>query len=539
MKKIWGLGLAGIMAFSTIGGCGNQEESAAKNPADDVEKTTVGVSDTEENQDTDTEENQDGIYNVDWDDMAEITVMYLSNTAIPSGLKNVEAAINEITEKEINTHVNLTMVESGNYSQQVGLIMASAEPIDLILTTPIASSTYDTMRTQNQLMDISGLLEDYGQPILENLGDLVKATTVGDAVYAVTGYRNLATSNYILMRSDILEDLGLTEKAENMTTWAEYEEILEAVKNSEKWSTVSGIISSTKGYVVGLSGTILCGDTFGDTRSYDNLGSKDYVSVSLEAGEPKVQLTFDTDEYREMYERVHRWYEKGYVYKDATTTTENAEELVKSGVGFSYIAGGGYGMQEVKSTSAGYDLTCVKISDNPLTTASCTLFSWAVPTVAKEPEAAITFLSMMFSDERIANLLAWGIEGIDYEVVDGEACFIEGNEETAYHTVDFMYGNQFLLKPWDGLGADYYEHCQQEMDNARISPYLGFSADTSSLSSEIAAVTSTLNEYLPQINCGTADEETYNAFIDKLNSVGMQKIIDTYQQQLDAWLENN
>ena len=219
MKKIWGLGLAGIMAFSTIGGCGNQEESAAKNPADDVEKTTVGVSDTEENQDTDTEENQDGIYNVDWDDMAEITVMYLSNTAIPSGLKNVEAAINEITEKEINTHVNLTMVESGNYSQQVGLIMASAEPIDLILTTPIASSTYDTMRTQNQLMDISGLLEDYGQPILENLGDLVKATTVGDAVYAVTGYRNLATSNYILMRSDILEDLGLTEKAENMTTW--------------------------------------------------------------------------------------------------------------------------------------------------------------------------------------------------------------------------------------------------------------------------------------------------------------------------------
>lgn len=43
-------------------------------------------------------------------------------------------------------------------------------------------------------------------------------------------YRDLTASNFIAMRTDMLEDLELLEKAENMTTWAEYEEILEAVK---------------------------------------------------------------------------------------------------------------------------------------------------------------------------------------------------------------------------------------------------------------------------------------------------------------------
>ena len=68
------------------------------------------------------------------------------------------------------------------------------------------------MVSQNQYMDISGLLEEYGQPILETAGSLMDATTVGDAIYAVPTYRNLVTSAYIIMRTDVLEDLGLLEK---------------------------------------------------------------------------------------------------------------------------------------------------------------------------------------------------------------------------------------------------------------------------------------------------------------------------------------
>ena len=58
------------------------------------------------------------------------------------------------------------------------------------------------------------------------LGDLVLGTTINGKIYGVTGYRNLACSAYLVMRTDVLEDLGLLEKAQNMTSLSEYEAIL-------------------------------------------------------------------------------------------------------------------------------------------------------------------------------------------------------------------------------------------------------------------------------------------------------------------------
>ena len=60
----------------------------------------------------------------------------------------------------------------------------------------------------------------------------------------------------------------------------------------------------------------------------------------------------------------------------------------------------------------------------------------------KSREAAVTFLEMLFNDTRIANLFAWGVEGVDYQVgADGVAGYIEGNEEPAYQTVPFLDPN--------------------------------------------------------------------------------------------------
>ena len=76
---------------------------------------------------------------------------------------------------------------------------------------------------------------------------------------------------------------------------------------------------------------------------------------------------------------------------------------------------------------------------------------------------------MMYTDTRIANLLAWGIEGVDYQVKDGIAYYIEGNETPQYHTNDFFYGNQFNVLPWDGTNADFRENSLEAMENAEVS----------------------------------------------------------------------
>ncbi len=539
-RRMLSMAMAGIMGLSLLAGCGNS--SGTGNGSQDTQssaETEAAAADTSSAaSDTGTSQ-AEGDSEV-LEDIAEITMVYMPMGAIPSGLQEVEDAINEITENEINVHVDIQMIESGNYDQQISLMMSSSEKVDLMLTLPIGSSSYNNMANQKQFMDISGLLEEYGQDVLSTVGSLIESTTVDGSIYAVPTYRTLVTSAYIVMRTDVLEDLGLLEKAQNMTSFTEYEEILAAVKSSEKWSYLAGIVNSdVDGLCLPLAGSYLGVDNFSDATSYDQLGDLNkIIAIDPEGSDDTVRMNFDTPEYKAMIDKMRDWYEKGYVYEDAATTDDAAETLIKSNVGFSYFVEGEIGIETSKTAACGMPMTCVKIVTHPISTSSCTKFVWAVPNSSTEPEAAVKFMNMMYTDSRIENLLVWGIEGRDYQVKDGVAYFMDGQDanSVAYQTADFMFGNQFLAYPWDGQTADFREVAKEEMDGAQESKYLGFSCDTTNIQNQLTAIANVISEFGPSLESGIAPEGTYEEFIQKLYDSGAQDIVDEYQRQLDEWL---
>ena len=257
-KKLLALGLTGMMALGSLAACGtgtdtqSQENTQAAETTgveDNTAQTEAGGEEAGESEaaSEDTASAQesgsaaDVSYNVTWDDLVEINVVSPAPGAIPSGLQEVEDAINEITESQISVHVNFTMVEMGSYAQQVSLMMSSNEQVDLLMSFPVGSATFSSMVTQNQLMDITDLMSEYGQPILDTVGQYINATTVNGTIYGVPTYRNYASGAKLLMRTDVLEDLGLLEQAESITSLSELEPILEAVKSSEKWSYLAGL----------------------------------------------------------------------------------------------------------------------------------------------------------------------------------------------------------------------------------------------------------------------------------------------------------
>ena len=65
--------------------------------------------------------------------MAEIELFYFTFVS-PKDVQHVEDAINTITEEKINTHVNITVMDVNSYIQQIGIMMAGNEQIDLMLT---------------------------------------------------------------------------------------------------------------------------------------------------------------------------------------------------------------------------------------------------------------------------------------------------------------------------------------------------------------------------------------------------------------------
>ena len=537
-KKLFALLLVMCLVVSLMGACGNSENAGTDNGAaqagEDSDKTATVAGDTNDADDADDEDDEE---------IAEINMVYLTTSAIPSGLSDVEAAINEITEAEINTHVKLEVIEAGSYEQQVGLKSSSGEKVDLLLTFPAGSASFNNMTSQHQLMDISGYLEEFGQGVLDTAGELVSATSQGDAVYGVTTYRSLVSGVYIVMRTDVLESLGLLEKAQNMTSLTEYEEILQAVKDSEEWNYLAGIAASnTTGTCLPLGGAYLAAENFSDDYFYDQLGDLNkLIAIDPDGSDATVVNNFKTEEYKAMYLKMKEWYDNGYVYRDVTTQSEAAEEYVKSNVVFSYFSLSEIGVESAKAAACGMPMTCVKLTTLPVTTSSCTKFVWTVPVSATEPEAAVKFLNMMYTDSRIANLLAWGIEGTHYQVKDGVAYYMDGEDANncAYHAADFLFGNQFLVLPWEGMDKNFREAAKAEMDSAVKSAYLGFSCDTSNLQNELSAVGNAIAEYLPSIDSGIAAESDYEAFLEKLDKSGAQTIIDEYQTQLNAWIAGN
>lgn len=345
------------------------------------ESSDAGSTSSEETGGAEAADGSKASYNVTWDDMADVKMVLIAPGAIPPGLPEVEAAVNELTESQINTHVTIEMLEMGNYIQQVSLKMSSNEQVDLLMTFPGGSATFSAMQSQGQLMDITDLMSEYGQPVLDTVGDYIKATTIAGGIYGVLVYRNYASYVNALMRADVVESLGLTEQAQSIETLADFEEILAAVKASDEWSQLS-LLAPAAG-----NGSI------------------------------------------------------GYIYSDSATSTESAYDLIKGDKLFATLISGELDIESVAEGMTGMDMICVPIMTLPVKTQTCTMFSWVVPQSSAYPEAAVTLLSMMYTDPEINNLLAWGIEGRDYVVEDGVANYPNGDSNVPYHSSDYINGN--------------------------------------------------------------------------------------------------
>ncbi len=511
-KKIMALFMVMILAAAMLGACGKSESN----------DTTGNVANTNDNATvTDVAENED---------MAEINVMVMSLGPMGDGKNAVEDAVNTITEKEINTHVTLTYVEVGSYAQQLSLAITGNEKVDLCLLTPIPTASFNTLVAQNQLVPLNDLLTQYAPETLGVIGELVKGTTVNGNTYALPVYRDLSSYGYITARKDLVEAAGQLDSFNNMKTWTDFENIMKAVTAKNDIAGISN--GDTAGNVMILGGADFSSDNFAENYTFDTLGDSSKVIYCDENG--KVMNLFETTAYKQMIDRVRQWYQEDLVYKDAPTSKETADSLLKSNVTFSNVCMGETNIAANKSALVGHEMIVKQVTPFMLNTAATTKFAWGVPVCAKEQEAAVKFLNLMYTNKDIMNTLCWGIEGRDYVVTDGVANFPEGvtMDNAAYHSSDFLWGNSFIAYPWDSA-ADEREVSKANTDSMPVSPFLGFSCDTSNISNELTAISNVVSEYAPGLESGTTDN--YDEFIKKLKDVGVDKLVAEYQTQLDAW----
>ncbi len=527
LRKLLAIVLAGAMAVTMLAACGGKDEGAAQ-PA--AQEEAAGA-----------EEAADAGAEATWDEVTEISV-YLLNAGnmTEEGQKRVQDAMNAITEKTAGVHANINYLTIGDAITQVGLMLASGADFD-VMGLGFGPASYSMLMANKQLLDITEYMEEDGQDILNTLGDYIKVNTLGGQIYGIPCFRNYAMGGYLVMRTDVLEELGLVEEAEGLKSWTEAEALFEKVYDAKKLAIFGDskkALSATVNTSIIVPGKV----DFKDVMTYDMLNDSLYL---MYAGSESDNLTARPllDSYRKQQDMIRDWYQKGWIYKDSEINGEdNGDVLQSNGVIFAQFTPSEYGIEAMKEQAMNCDLTVLDIVQVPVDSYGVNHFGMAIPVTCDEPEASVRWVNELFKSPELMNLVTWGIEGEDYVLLDdGRATFPEGKDfgSVGYHNQDFTIGNHFLIAPWDSQDADFRDQELKVLRESPMSPYFGFQADTNDLSNTISQLTVVTDKYTPGIYCGNYTDEYYDEFVNALKSAGIDDYIAAYQQQLDAWKAAN
>lgn len=454
-------------------------------------------------------------------------------------MTSIEDALNQITVPKIGVKVHIEGITMANYANQIGLMMSGGEQLDVMGFI----GNYSNWLSKNQMMPMNDYIDTYGAGAKEVIGeDFLKATTSDGKLYALPTLNGKAATMNFVIRTDLVKELNLPvdqltmasnfdEYCKNLDLITGMYEKIHAAHPEYACVVPSSVNPNTLYFDVAVPFTDTLNDSLGVLMPQDNYS--------------KVVNMYESEEFRKLCDYAYQWNKAGYVLEDATTTQESALTFMQNGRAAGWYINGEEGQAEQYTTATGVDVSSYKFCQPFITTTAVNSLGFAISATSQYPEASMKFLNEMYTDPDVVNLLDWGIDGRDYELQDdGTVDFPDGvtADNTAYGlNMDWFFGNQFLSHIW-GKGRDttIYKRLEENNKTAKKTPVMGFSYDSTKVSTELAAITNVISQYQPGLQCGTLDPSTeLDAFNQALYDAGLQNVIDEKQSQLDAWRANN
>ena len=456
--------------------------------------------------------------------LENIIFTYYVNSTIARDLREVEAAINEITEASIQVHVTLQPISLGTYNEQINLMLTSQEPMDVFAMSGTRFSSYVS---NQQCIPLDDLLSEHGQGILETVGrEFLKGGSIDGVTYGVMPLRDIAQGVGFYIRKDYVEKYGID--LSKVHTMQDVEPILAAIKAAEP-DLYPLVVENN----VTLSPVEMC-------AGKDNVGDGYGVLPNSGNGTTIVNY-YATPEYRQSVETMHRWFQAGYISPDSTTSTENIATQMKADKGVCYFYKTKTGMDNQESKANNHEMVHADIVMPYISTMNAQLLTYGIAQQSEHPEAAMKFLNLLYSNPEVLNLLDWGIEGKHYvRTADGHITYPDGVDSTnsGYNmNMTWAFGNSFESYIWEGNDITIWDQARNALANSQISPTMGFTFDNSNVKTELAALENVAGEYRMGLESGSMDPAKLDDFLSALEKAGVNQVIQEKQNQLDAWLK--
>ncbi len=453
-------------------------------------------------------------------------------TSVIRDLEDVTEEINRITVPGIGVEVEFRPVDATAAYTEYSLWISREEQVDLMMLNNQDITTYVNRK---MLLPLDELLEEEGQDILgleEEELYLTEGSVVKNAAYGVAVVPDYAGNGVGLWAAEsLVRKTGLAYEKEHVYTLEELKDFFARCKELFPDSYPLGQITA--------GNTTSSWLYFGGGQT--GLGGDALSGILAEDGQ--VVNPYETKAYGVFLRWLRECYEKGYIYPDAAFTDSYLEELIAGGLVLSipWASAPGYGREE----TFGEKMVCLRTSRVTIERQHSKSGFWTIPVTSKDPQAAMKFLNLLYVDERITNLIQYGIASRHYVVLDVETGRIGypygvSRSSVGYYNPLELYGDRRRMYTFDSAEILEEKRAYEKEAMENREECMGFYFDSQPVGGELAAVQKVVEKYVPALESGSLELNTwYPEFILQLKMAGIDKVIQEKQRQYDAWLEES
>ena len=544
MKRLLATVLTAAMVATLFVGCGSSNSGAASTDNKQTETTETAAADdtaaaAEETTDAGLAEQAIADRKAAAEASGEyekIVVSFFDWTGAPAGIERINEKISEHTRETLGVDVELLIIDSAAYSDDIKLMLSSGEQVDLFST---CGPGYMTCVNNGYCADLEedGLLDNYGAGLKDLVrADYFDACRVGGTLYGVPPIKDYAIQTAaICIGTEYLEGAGVDVDAFAKDdlgyvkcTWDDIDDIFakihEAFPDKTVYSTQDNML--TQGSCV------------------DNIGGDYYGTLLDSANSLKVENVYESDVFKEWCDRFYRWNQAGYISGDAMTDKTGASARIKTGSFMAMMACGKPAYQNQISNECGRPMTVFDVGEPFMSSSAVSSFPWCMNQATEDPIAAMQVLEALYCDPVVANLVCWGEEGVEYVVNDDTTINwgpgVDSQNSEYFPNVLWMMPNQYAAHVWEGDPVDVGEQTAKFNDNCPVkSKALGFTWDNSDYAAEFTALKNAYEEYSGKVIYGFVDPETgIKELNDALYAAGLEEYMAAKQAALDEWAKS-
>ena len=476
------------------------------------------------------------------DDLPTITIMFHgSNVSDDSA---VLEKVNEYIADKVGAKLEVIWGTWGDFDDKATNALVSGDSgVDMVFTCSWSADEYNTFAKNGYFLKLDDLIAQYGADLVAAIPEaLMQAATIegadGMGVYAVNGYKDFATQNCWDVNVTLLNELGYTLDDFKALDFFSFGELFAKAKEVKGDSFYPFLIEPMVLERMVTNSIIVAGDA-GSTNLLSLYLNPEDVSAEGAYGN-KLMNKFATPEYQAFVEKVHEYYEAGYIDPAVAVAETSNDTRTNTQKTASYLVGTqsyALGCELTYSEERGIEVAMVPCTDPYVDTTASQGAMMAISSASEHPEESFKFLALLNSDPYLMTLMNYGVEGIHYTRDENGLIVFNKEARDTYTPWTNGMGNVTILPDTAMEGAGFRKSFVEYYQQAKAIPSLGFVFDNSPVANEMAALGNVAAQYALALDAGAVDPATeLPAFLAALDAAGMETYLSEANAQLEAYL---